>query len=157
MNRTAIKVKFVITANTTNANATMTGSGGLTATGTTGTTFTTVLATNANGSIDIPVTDPKVGSVTIQAYAYDPVTGLYDISFATQTVNFVAAPPTNNPPPGSPNPSYYITVIGTTTANGSDTNVVQLHITDGTNNEPDGYKVQFVVTSSNPGFRAPRS
>ncbi|HEX3934668.1 MAG TPA: Ig-like domain-containing protein, partial [Puia sp.] len=143
------KVKFVITANTTNANATMTGTGGLTVTGTTGTTLTTVLATNANGSIDIPITDPKVGSVTIQAYAYDPVTGLYDIPFGTQTVNFVAAPPTNNPPSGSTNPSYYITVIGTTTADGTDTNVVQLHITDGTNNEPDGYKVQFVVTSNN--------
>ncbi len=94
----------------------MTGSGGLTATGTTGTTLTTVLATNANGSIDIPITDPKVGSVTIQAFAYNPVTGLYDIPFGTQTVNFVAAPPTNNPPPGSPNPSYYITVIPQATA-----------------------------------------
>jgi len=141
------KVQFVITSITTSGPATMTGTGGVTATGGVNTTLTTVLATNANGSIDIPVMDPNVGSVSIAAYAWDPVTSAYDIPFGTQTVTFVAAPPTNNPPPGSPNPSYYITVIPQATANNSDTAVVRLHITDGTNNEPDGYKVQFVITS----------
>jgi gliding motility-associated-like protein len=139
------QVEFVITSNTTGANATMTGTLGNTSTG----TLTTVLGTNANGSIDVPITDPQVGSVMIAAYAWDPVTSAYDIPFGTQTVTFVAAPPTNTPPVGSKNPSYYITVIPSVTANGSDTDVVQLHITDGTNNEPDGYKVEFVVTSSN--------
>jgi gliding motility-associated-like protein len=148
------KVEFVITANTTGASATMTGTGGVTATGTVGTALNTVLATNANGSIDIPVTDPKVGSVTIAAYAWDAATNAYDIPFGTQTVNFVAAPPTNNPPPGSPNPSYYITIIPQATANNTDTAVVQLHITDGTNNEPDGYKVEFTITANTTGGNA---
>jgi gliding motility-associated-like protein len=138
------KVEFIITSNTTGANATMTGTLGNTSTG----TLTTVLGTNANGSIDVPITDPQVGSVMIAAYAWDPVTSAYDIPFGTVTVNFVAAPPTNTPPTGSANPSYYISVIPSVTANGSDTDVVRLHITDGTNNEPDGYKVEFVVTNN---------
>lgn len=148
------KVEFVITGNTTGANATMTGTGAQTATGTTGTSLNTVLATNANGSIDIPVTDPKVGSVTIAAYAWNPATHAYDIPFGTQTVNFVAAPPTNNPPPGSSNPSYYITIIPQATADNTDTAVVRLHITDGTNNEPDGYKVEFTITANTTGANA---
>ena len=144
------KVEFVITSNTTGANATMTGTLGNTSTG----TLTTVLGTNANGSIDVPITDPQSGSVMIAAFAWDPATSAYDIPFGTVTVNFVAAPPTNTPPTGSTNLSYYITVIPSVTADGSDTDVVQLHITDGTNNEPDGYKVQFVVTSNNPASTA---
>jgi gliding motility-associated-like protein len=135
-------VEFVVTTPTTAASssAIMAGTGGG--------TLQTVLGTNANGSIDIPITDAVPGQVTIQAYAWDPVTNAYDISFGTQTVTFIVAPPTNTPPTGSTNPSYYITVIPSATADGSDTDVVKLHITDGTYNEPDGYKVEFVITNN---------
>lgn len=148
-------VEFTITANTTGANATMsgtaTGPAPQTVTGTVGTSLKTILAANANGSIDIPIKDPNVGSVTIAAYAYNPATGQYDIAFGTETVTFVAGPPTNNPPPGSPNPSYYITVIPQAAANNSDTAVVQVHVTDGTNNEGPGTVIRWTIVGGSGG------
>jgi len=102
-----------------------------------------------NGSYDLPITNTAPGTVIVEAEVQNTVTGVWYEIGTPQTVTFVIPPPTNNPPTGSTNPPYYITIIPSATADGSDTTVVQLHITDGTYNEPDGYKVQFVVTSNN--------
>ncbi len=59
-----------------------------------------MLATNANGSIDVPITDLVAGSVTIQAFAWNPVTNAYDIPFGTQTVIFTAGQPVTGDPGG---------------------------------------------------------
>ena len=107
-----------------------------------------------NGSYDLPITNTAPGTVIVEAEVQNTITGVWYEIGTPQTVTFIIPPPTSTPPTGSTNPSYYITIIPSATADGSDTTVVQLHITDGTYNEPDGYKVEFVVTSSNPASAA---
>jgi gliding motility-associated-like protein len=63
---------------------------------------------------------------------------------------FVLAPPNLNPPPGAINPSFFITIANDAANDGTDTNSVEVHITDGTNNFPQGYPVTFTVTSATP-------
>jgi gliding motility-associated-like protein len=110
------------------------------------------LGLGQNGSIDVPISDPDLGSVTIAAYTQLTVGGPWVQVGTPQIVTFVVAPPNLTPPPTSTNPTAYITIIGSTTASTgvSDTDVVQLHLTDGTYDEPPGYPVEFVVTSTGP-------
>ncbi|HLZ87880.1 MAG TPA: invasin domain 3-containing protein, partial [Puia sp.] len=100
------------------------------------------------------------------AYAYytSPTAGTYQVGATinggqpltdgsgnlTVPIHFVAGPPNPNPPPGSTNPSYYKTIIQSAPADNSTPTQVELHATDGTNNEPIGTPVKFVITSNTP-------
>ena len=112
-----------------------------------GGTYTGTLPDNS-GTIDLTIKDFTVGDVTIQAFAWDAINSVW-VSFGTQTVTFTVAPPNPNPPAGSTNPSYYKTIIPSAIANGNDPTQVELHVTDGTNNLPQGTQVKFVITSKN--------
>lgn len=72
----------------------------------------------------------------------------------TQLFTFIPGPPLLNPPPGTLNPSYFTTIINDVPADGADTNVVQVHVTDGVNNFPTNTQITFTVTSSNPASSA---
>ncbi len=137
-------IKFVVTGGNPAAAAAGAMMGGATAPGV---TYNGTLPDNS-GTIDLPIKDATAGDVTIEAFAWDAINGVW-VSFGTQTVTFTIAPPNANPPPGSTNPSYYKTIIQSAIADGNSPTQVELHVTDGTNNLPQGTQVKFVITSTN--------
>ena len=115
------------------------------------TTSTIIVGLGANGSVDLPITDLTAGNVTIEAsVVYNGVTYSFPVN-QEQTVTFVNTIVSTNPPPGTPNATYYTTIIGTAADNGSDTAVVQAHLSDNLGNPVAGNtQVQFTITSSGP-------
>jgi adhesin/invasin len=114
-----------------------------------GTTITTIaVPLGANGTVDLPITDKIAGDVTITAAT--PISGVLTTIGAAQKVTFVPDAPVVNPPPGSPNPSYYKITKNNATTGVTDQDIVEVHLTDGTNNEPAGTMVTFTITSSTP-------
>ncbi len=135
-------VKFVITGGNPSAAMAAAVMGGIP-----GNSYSSTLP-DASGTIDLTIKDLKAGDVIIQAFAWDAINSVW-VSFGTQTVTFTVAPANPNPPAGSTNPSYYTTIIPSAIANGNDPTQVELHVTDGTNNLPQGTQVKFVITSTN--------
>ena len=113
------------------------------------------IGVNGSGGIATPTTDAS-GQATLglaNIYATSTPLTVTVPNSCTPTVtkffHYQAGPPNVNPPPGSPNPSYYTTIIATAAANGTDTAEVEAHVTDGVNNEPPGTPIRFTVTSVN--------
>jgi len=115
------------------------------------TTSTIIVGLGANGSVDLPITDLTAGNVTIEAsVVYKGVTYSFPVN-QEQTVTFVNINASPNPPPGTPNATYYTTIIGTAADNGSDTAVVQVHLSDNLGNPvAANTQVQFTTTITLP-------
>ena len=113
------------------------------------TTSTIIVGLGVNGSVDLPITDLTAGNVTIEAsVVYKGVTYSFPVA-QEQTVTFVNTVVSPTPPVGTPNATYYTTIIGSAADNGSDTAVVQVHLSDNTGGPVAGNTlVYFTITST---------
>jgi gliding motility-associated-like protein len=115
-----------------------------------GSSNTTVLTTDAAGDPvffqqgNLSTAPPLTIAISIQVGG---------VSIATTSVifHYVAGPPVLNPPPGSPNPSFYIVTGNNAAANGTDTDGIMIHVVDGNGqNYPPNTPISFTITSANP-------
>jgi adhesin/invasin len=128
-----------------------------------GNVTTIVVTTDANGDVEVPITDTKTGTVELSASIIDATTTLLtQIHGSTQTVTFVAGPPSANPP-SSPNPpaspsnpngstNFYITQDNQV-ADLVQQDKVKAHITDAFGNAV-GAGVQVTITITGNGTAA---
>lgn len=109
-----------------------------------GTTVSSTPVTNASGYYDYGLASGTVGSADILIQANGQ-------NFPAVTFNYIAGPPATNPPPGSPNPSYFIVTQDNAAADGSSQDIVEIHLSNPFGiNEPPGTLVTLTVTSNNP-------
>src|SRR5579872_2623219 len=122
------------------------------------TTVTSALVTGSGGFSPGTV-QYGLSSTIVQAATID--IKINGVSFPPQLFRFVPGPPALNPPPGSPDPSYFIVTGNDAAADGVDTNGIQVHVTDANGNQyPQGTPVTIRITSGTPasadvGFRPP--
>ncbi|HEX9514041.1 MAG TPA: invasin domain 3-containing protein [Puia sp.] len=106
-----------------------------------GTSVSSTPVTNALGYYDYGLASSSVGSADIIILANGQTT--------TFTFTYIAGPPATNPPPGSPNPSYFIVTKDNATADGSAQDIVEVHLSNQYGvNEPVGTLVTLTVTTS---------
>lgn len=99
-----------------------------------------VIYTQGNGSTAPPLTVTakiKIGGIVVASTNF--------------VFYYVAGPPFLNPPPGTPNASYFVVTGNFATADGADTNGIQVHVEDALGNDyPPGTPVHFTITSGTP-------
>ena len=106
-----------------------------------GTSVSSTPVTNASGYYDYGLASGTVGSADIIILA-NGQTQVY-------TFSYIAGPPAVNPPPGSPNPSYFIVTQDNATADGAAQDIVEVHLSNQYGvNEPAGTLVTLTVTTS---------
>jgi adhesin/invasin len=109
---------------------------------------TTTYVTNAAGVVTFAQGNTNTSGLTIDIDA--KYLGSV-VASGSCIFHYVQGPPNLNPPPGSPNPSYFIVTGNDAAANGADTNGIQVHVSDANGvNYPPGTPVTFTITSSNP-------
>jgi gliding motility-associated-like protein len=109
---------------------------------------TTIFVTDGAGTVIFKQGNHSPNPLTISITAiYDAVT----VANATCVFHYIQGPPVLNPPPGAPNPSYFIVVGNNAAADGVDTDGIQIHVADGSGvNYPVGTQVTFTITSVTP-------
>ncbi|HEV3410835.1 MAG TPA: Ig-like domain-containing protein, partial [Puia sp.] len=109
---------------------------------------TTVNVTNAAGQVTFAQGNTNTSALTVDINAkYLGIT----VASGNCVFLYVQGPPSLNPPPGSPNPSYFVVTGNDAAANGTDTNGIQVHVADAQGvNYPVGTPVTFTITSATP-------
>lgn len=119
-----------------------------------GNVTTIIVTTDANGDVEVPITNTKAGTVEMSASIIDPATGLPAfINGSTQTVTFIVGQPSPtapNAPPGS-GTNFFITLNNQTAGVGADK--VKAYITDAYGN-PIGAGVSVTITITGNGTAA---
>ena len=106
-----------------------------------GTSVSSTPVTNASGYYDYGLASGTVGSADIII--------LVNGQTQTYTFNYVSGPPAVNPPPGSPNPTYFIVTQDNAVADGSSQDMVEVHLSNQFGvNFPVGTLITLTVTSS---------
>jgi gliding motility-associated-like protein len=106
-----------------------------------GTVVSSTPVTNASGYYDYGLASGAVGSADI-IILVNGQTSIY-------TFSYIAGPPATNPPPGSPNPSYFIVTKDNATADGAAQDMVEVHLSNQFGvDEPIGTLVTLTVTTS---------
>ncbi|HXB93490.1 MAG TPA: hypothetical protein VNU72_14425, partial [Puia sp.] len=119
-----------------------------------GNVLTVTLPTDVNGDVVVPITDIKSGTVELSAWIVDPVTGiLTQIHGSTQTVTFVAGPPSPNPPGNPAGGTNFFIITNNQAADGVAQDQVGAHISDANGNSV-GAGVQVTITVTGNGTAA---
>ena len=109
---------------------------------------TTVNVTNASGIVTFAQGNTNTSALTVDISAkYLGST----VASGSCLFHYVQGPPALNPPPGAPNPSYFIVTANDAAADGVDANGIQVHVSDAQGaNYPVGSPVTFKITSVTP-------
>jgi gliding motility-associated-like protein len=109
---------------------------------------TTVNVTDAAGQVTFAQGNTNTSGLTIDINAkYLGVT----VASGSCLFHYVQGPPSLNPPPGAPNPSYFIVTGNDAASDGVDTDGIRVHVADAQGVDfPPGTPVVFKITSVTP-------
>jgi len=114
---------------------------------------TAVLITDASGNAYL-----SQGNITTAPPLTLSISAMYQgsvVATGTAVFHYVAGPPILNPPPGSPNPSFYIVTGNYAGANGVDTNGIMIHVVDGNGqNYPPNTPISFTIINNTPAAQS---